>query len=97
MKYDIILTESAYFDLENIHNYIALDNPLRAKTYIDEIKLKIAHLADFPLMGEANSLHNRDERFLIYDKYKIYYSINENKNEIEIKHIRHGSMKPLKQ
>lgn len=38
-------------DLEEIFDFIAADNPRRARTYIEEIRLSCLSLCDMPRMG----------------------------------------------
>ena len=48
---EIRWTEEAYRWLEDIHNYIAENNPASAQKTIEEIYEKIQILLDFPQIG----------------------------------------------
>lgn len=68
MKYKIIITNSAFIDLEGIKNFIAFDNPLAATKYISKIFDRLEQLESLPYSGVkiANS---------IFDYAKAYYLI----------------------
>ena len=74
-------------DLNNIHDYISLDNPVRAKTYIDEIETVIDNLTLFPNIGRTINEKTSDKR-LIHGNYKIIYEVKESKKTIYIKHVK---------
>ena len=84
--FKVTLTARTKFDLKNIHNYIAADNPARANTYIKEIRAVIDNLGVFPFMGKQ--LDDSNDRRLIHGNYKIIYEVNEDVTEIYIKHVK---------
>jgi len=47
----LFYTLQALADLDDIFDFIAADNPLRARTYIDEIRLACRNLCDSPMIG----------------------------------------------
>ncbi|MDQ0392507.1 type II toxin-antitoxin system RelE/ParE family toxin [Labrys monachus] len=47
----LFYTLQAQADLEDIFDFIATDNPLRARTYIDEIRQACRNLCDAPMIG----------------------------------------------
>jgi plasmid stabilization system protein ParE len=83
-----VYSTKADIDLNDIHNYIAADNPTRAKTFIDEIETVINNLALFPNMGRQIDDSPKNKRF-IHGNYKIIYESNDERKEIYIKHIKH--------
>ena len=68
-------TVKAEADLNNIHDYIALDNPERAITYIKELRAVTKNLETFPFMGNMIN-ENPNKRRLVHGNYKILYKIN---------------------
>jgi toxin ParE1/3/4 len=83
----VIVTGPAEADLEHIADYIATRNPLRALTFVRELRDKCEALADAP---RAYPLVPRYEHFGIrrrpYGHYLIFYRI-----AIDIVHILHGA------
>ena len=80
MKYKIILTNSAYRDLENIKQYISKDNPLVGKQYISKIFDKLEKLSLFPKIGKVinNSFFDYSNCFyLVCMNHISLYQINE--------------------
>ncbi len=89
--YKISITESAQNDIEEIWQYIALDNIKTATKFIDRIEKAIFSLESFPernpLIPEYEIL-NIDYRQLVYKKYRIIYRISE--NIVYVLRILHG-------
>lgn len=73
------LSPEANADLEQIGDYIALDNPARAVSFADELRKRCADLADFP---EAHPVfvrrRGRSLRKAVYGNYLIFYEVRPN-------------------
>lgn len=86
----VIITESAKSDLEEIADFIAINNPQRAISFIDELVERCESLADMP---RAFPLVPRYEHYgyrrYPYRSYLIFYRLHP--DLIEITHILHGS------
>jgi len=86
----VLMTGEAEADLEEIGDWIAEDNPLRAITFIQTLREKCLALANAP---EAFPLVPRYElsgvRRRPYRDYLIFYHINE--DAIEILHVLHAA------
>jgi toxin ParE1/3/4 len=86
----VIVTGPAEADLEHIADYIAARNPVRALTFVRELRDKCEALADAP---RAYPLVPRYEHFGIrrrpYGDYLIFYRIGA--DTIDIVHILHGA------
>ena len=52
MTYKVILSDSAYKDLESIKAYIAGDNPVAAKQYVGKTLDKLSSLSQFPVLSK---------------------------------------------
>ena len=78
-------------DLEDIGDYIARDNPVRALGLVEEIRAKCLDLARtahaFPLMPRYETLGVRRR---VYRNYLIFYRADTNK--VVVLHILHGAM-----
>ena len=79
--FKISITKSARDDIEEIWQYIALDNIKTATKFIDKIERAIFSLETFPernpLIPEYEIL-KIDYRQLVYKNYRIIYRISEN-------------------
>lgn len=85
------LTDEAESDLERIADYIALDNPDRAMSFIMELRDKCIDLADmhqaFPLVPRYE---HQGVRRRVHKNYLIFYRVEP--VQIVIIHILHGAM-----
>lgn len=87
----IVVTESAYSDLEDIENYISQDSPAIARRFIAKIFDKIDQLYLFPESGKfVPEINDHSIRELLLNKYRIIYQLAEN-STINILRIVHGS------
>ena len=86
----VVFTREAEADLERIGDYIALDNPHRAETFVQELVDRCERLADaplgFPLVPryEASGIRRR-----AYREYLIFYRVGGER--IEIVHVLGGA------
>lgn len=84
------LSAEAEHDLENIGDYIARDNPVRAVTFLQELRTRCLALAEmserFPLVPryDASGL-----RRCGHGNYLIFYRVEPGK--VVIVHILHGA------
>jgi toxin ParE1/3/4 len=89
MKLDI--TSAAEADLEEIADYIARDNPVRAMTFVRELYERCFDIADMP---EAWPVVPRYEhhgiRRRVHGRYLIFYQVGEDR--IVILHVLNGAM-----
>ena len=86
----IIITETAYADLEDIENYIAQDSSVIARRFILKIFNKIDQLYKYPESGKpVPEIHDRSIKELLLNKYRIIYQFNQ--NTVNILRIVHGS------
>lgn len=89
MKLDI--TSAAEADLEEIADYIARDNPVRAMTFVRELYERCSDIADMP---EAWPVVPRYEhhgiRRRVHGRYLIFYRVGEDR--IVILHVLNGAM-----
>ncbi|MER9233165.1 type II toxin-antitoxin system RelE/ParE family toxin [Mesorhizobium sp. M0622] len=87
----LIFTSQAETDLEVIGDYIALDSPFRAMTFIQELRGSCMELRTMP---ERNPLLERYRssgiRRRIHGSYLIFYRVKA--DTVEILHILHSAM-----
>ena len=83
-------------DLNEIIAYIQHDNPDAALKFLDKIDKSISQLRQFPYKGtisDDDNLQSKNYRMLIIESYLVFYIINENQKEVEIRRIIHGKRK----
>ena len=76
--HEIIISETADECLFNIAYYIALDNPVRSETFVDEMVESLSKtLSVFPLAGKVYSdmNFNFEMRSLAYKNYVCFYKV----------------------
>ena len=82
MRFDVLLTEHAERDLEELHGYIAEhDTPGNAARVLDRIEKALEGLSTFPERGshpkELLALGIRDYRQIFFKPYRMIYRIME--------------------
>jgi len=82
-------TDPAIDSLRNLHDYIAKDSEVYARSFVGRIVLAAEKLADFPRLGRVVPEAEEEAiRELLYQNYRIIYRI---KNElIEILIVIYG-------
>lgn len=91
-KFNIIFTESALNDLEEIILYIAKDSKENALKFHDKIIESTNKLEIFPKLGllvPDKKMSSSGFRMLVVDKYLLFYKVYH--DEIGILRILHGS------
>jgi toxin ParE1/3/4 len=84
-----LFTANAEEDLENIADYIALDNPLRALSFIQEIRERCHRIADAPQGYPLAPEYGDDIRKLPFGNYLIFYTLCV--DSVVILHITHSA------
>lgn len=84
MKFDVIIEEPAYFDLENIFDFIAADSPYMAEKVLDDLIDATEKLCLFPKRHPVIlKLREMEVRQLVFKKgFRILYVITETKIHI---------------
>lgn len=86
----VIFTDEAIANLEEIGDYIALDNPARAESFVGELyrySLDIGLFPEaYPIAGRYNKL---SVRRCVYGNYLIFYRIKS--RQVEVLQIVHGA------
>jgi toxin ParE1/3/4 len=87
---NIVITETAFADLEDIENYISQDSPAIARRFITRIFDKIDQLSEYPQSGKpVPEFNDNTIRELLLNKYRIIYQFNN--GQINILRIIHGA------
>lgn len=89
---EINWTREAQVWLEDIHSYIAIDNPDAAHRTIEGIFARAQLLRTHPRLGHRYEPEtSREVRVLLYGHYRIAYLIK-SQNHIDILGVFHGSL-----
>jgi len=80
MRYEVLLTENAYYDLDEIYDYIAQhDHPTNADYVLSSMESAIESLATFPERGsfpkELLQLGIREYRQVFFKPYRVIYKV----------------------
>ena len=87
----LVFTDQAEADLEAIGDYIALDNPFRAATFIQELRHDCVGLSAKPARYPLFERHRTSGiRRRVHGNYLIFYRVGA--ETVEILHILHGAM-----
>ena len=83
MVFEVLLTNDAARDLEEIYNYIALhDSPQNADYVLSRIEKVFSSLSEFPERGvypdELLALGIREYREIFFKPYRIIYRVMDN-------------------
>lgn len=84
-----VFTDQAIQDLDEIHDFIAADDPSAAARLIDEIEQKCQAIAQAPGMGRARNELASSLRSFPVGRYVIFYRPIE--GGAEITRILHGA------
>ena len=91
-SYNVELLSAADDDLDDIFNYILLDNPEAANEVLDRVMTSLKHLEKFPYAGSKimeDSLSSFEFRMVISEPYIAFYRVIE--NTVYIYRILHGA------
>ena len=92
-KYNVVVTETAEFEIEAYFDYIAEDSVENAINWYDNIYKKLATLADLALrcpIADENPYFEFEVRYLLINDYRAIYRVNG--SVVEILHIKHPRM-----
>ena len=86
----VVITDEAEADLERVGDFIALDNPLRALSFVRELRERCERLAEipegFPLVPRYESSGVRRR---VHGNYLIFYRVGI--ETIDVLHVLHGA------
>jgi toxin ParE1/3/4 len=85
----LVVSPLAEADLEEIGDYIAMDSPLRALAFVEELRAQCRVLAQLPLAFPAREELAPGSRVMPYRRYLIFY--RPSGRDIRIERILHGA------
>jgi toxin ParE1/3/4 len=83
-------TRGALRNLQDVLDYIAADNPVRAASFAGELKDKIERLDAFPGLGHPGPLPDTRE-LVLHANYRVIYRVKA--NEVQVLRIQHHAMR----
>jgi toxin ParE1/3/4 len=87
----VVWTEPALADLQEIHDSIAEDSPRNAEAVVLRLQAAVLRLADFPMSGRAvPEFAPSKYREVISDPYRIIYRYVPDQDMVLINAIYHG-------
>lgn len=76
MSVEVRWTRKALENMDAIAAYIAQDNPIRARSFIGEIKDKTELLAQFPAIGRPGRVPGTRE-LVVHENYVVPYRVKD--------------------
>ncbi|MDD2598994.1 MAG: type II toxin-antitoxin system RelE/ParE family toxin [Kiritimatiellae bacterium] len=77
---ELVWTESALMDLDEVAEYIALDNPLAASSYVKKVFKCVDRLGDYPNSGKRpTELPDSPYREVVVPPCRVFYRIEDNR------------------
>lgn len=83
-------TPAAEADLEWIGDYIASDNPVRARSFVRELRERCEKLCDFPRSYPLRPILGADVRVMVYRGYVVCYTGHDD-GRVVIERVLEGS------
>lgn len=87
MRY--LLTATAVADIEELHRYVAKDNPRAATRLLDRLLRSCRQLADHPNLGRRRTELGAEVRSWPVGNYVLYY--RQANERIEVLRVLHGA------
>ena len=85
----VVFSRQAKLDLQSIADYIAVDNPSRALTFVEEIEARCLALGDFPFSARPFPELGPNAHILPHGNYVILYRALA--MEVSIERVVHGA------
>lgn len=92
MGFKVILTPQSLDDLKAIVAFIARDNPVRARTFGNELIDRALSIATFPELGRVvPEIGEPAVREVIHGAYRVIYEIFKDENTVYVLRFWHGA------
>lgn len=87
----LLLSPRAAADLDEIADYIARDNPIRAASFVAELEAKCRAVASAPELYPLRSDLAPSLRMAVHGRYLILYRDIPDENAVRIERVLHGA------
>jgi len=89
----ILWTDEALKYIAEIYKYIAEDSPQNAENFLnalmDSVEMQLSLSAE---IGRVTpEFNNPGKREIIYKKYRVLYTVSEDKQTVHITQVQHGA------
>ena len=89
---EVHISRKARKDLDTIKEYIAQDNPQRARSFAVELLTgSINTISEFPLSCPLYNEPQKIRRY-VFERYNVYYRLSGNGKRAEILHILNSAL-----
>jgi toxin ParE1/3/4 len=88
----LVLSPRAQLDLEEIGDYIALDNPVRALSFLDQLRAHCERISGMPGAYPAREDLGTGIRMAVHGRYLILFRTND--EAVRIERILHSARRP---
>jgi toxin ParE1/3/4 len=85
----VVVSRRARTDLREIGDFIATDNPLRARSFVSELRIRCQALGRQPMMGKPAPEIALNVRILIFRSYPILHRVLD--DQIPIDRVLHSA------
>jgi toxin ParE1/3/4 len=92
----LLLSPRAAADLEEIAEYIARDNPIRAATFVAELEAKCRAVAETPELYPARTDIAPGLRMAVHGRYLVLYRDLPDEGTVRIERVLHGARKRVR-
>ena len=83
----LVWTRTALRSVDEIASYIARDNPVRAESFVAELKASAERLVSFPGIGKAGRVLGTRELVLHKNYVAIYRVVHTDVQVLRIQHV----------
>ncbi len=90
MKLKVVLSPLALRDLQDIHDYIARDNPDAASAFLDRIDSRLEMIREHPGIGRKREELPVGLRSVVEGNYLVIYRLLAEQNTLEIARVLHS-------
>ena len=86
----LVLSPLSLRDLQDIHDYIARDNPDAASAFLDRVDSRLEMIKEHPQIGRRREEYPHGVRSITEGNYLIIYRLLTEQNTIEIARVLHS-------
>jgi toxin ParE1/3/4 len=87
----LLLSPRAAADLEEIADYIARDNPIRAASFVTELEAKCRAAAETPELYPARSDLASGLRMAVHRRYLVFFRDLPEENAVRVERVLHSA------
>jgi toxin ParE1/3/4 len=85
----LVVSAKALADMEEIATFIALDNPVRARSFVTELRMKMNRIAEQPQSYRERNEWSPGLRSVLHGQYQILF--RDFSSRVRIVRVLHGA------